>query len=78
MDTMHRFAISGVVSTILTLLSWILVLLIALFYFRVLMKGAESAGLRWVVAAREGVAPSQNTAWKGRCHISTAEELVEK
>jgi len=36
---MRRFAISRVVSTILTLLSWILVLLMALFYFRVLMRG---------------------------------------
>jgi hypothetical protein len=77
MDTMRRLAISGVVSTILTLLSWILLLLMALFYFRLLMKGAESYGLRWVVAAREGVAPSRNSAWKGRCHISTVEELVE-
>jgi hypothetical protein len=77
MDTMHRFAISGVVSTILTLLSWILLLLMAHFYIRLLMKGAESSGLRWVVAAREGVAPSRNSAWKGQCHISTVEELVE-
>jgi hypothetical protein len=39
MDTMRRIATSGVVSTILTVLSWILVLLMAFFYFRFLVKG---------------------------------------
>jgi hypothetical protein len=54
MDTMHRFAISGVVSTILTLLSWILLLLMAHFYIRLLMKGAESSGLRWWLQREKG------------------------
>jgi hypothetical protein len=57
---MPSFGSSGVVSAILTLLSWILVLLMALFYFRLLMKGAGSAGLRWGLQTREGVAPSQS------------------
>jgi hypothetical protein len=39
MDTMRRFAISSVMSTILTVLSWILVLLMAVFYFRFMVKG---------------------------------------
>jgi hypothetical protein len=36
---MRRFVRSGLVSAILTVLLWILVLLMALIYFRVLMKG---------------------------------------
>jgi len=36
---MRQFVRSGVVSTVLKVLSWILVLLLVLFYFRILMKG---------------------------------------
>jgi hypothetical protein len=36
---MRRLASSGLVSTILTALTWILVALIAFFYFLALMKG---------------------------------------
>jgi hypothetical protein len=36
---MRRLAISGVMSTILIVLSWILVALIAFFYFLALMEG---------------------------------------
>ena len=36
---MRRFTRSGLVSTILTVLSWIVVLLLVFIYFRTLMKG---------------------------------------
>jgi predicted RND superfamily exporter protein len=36
---MGRFVRSGLVRAILTVLSWILVLLMAFIYFRALMKG---------------------------------------
>ncbi|RSL18987.1 hypothetical protein EDE15_4598 [Edaphobacter aggregans] len=36
---MRQFVRSGIMRTIFTVLSWIFVFLLVLFYFRVLMKG---------------------------------------